>query len=55
MENDEGKNMFESIASYGIYSGPGCVSKIGGNDDGNPFVSSGYAEVYDFGEKPIND
>jgi RHS repeat-associated protein len=43
----------ESLKTYGIYAGGGCMTKCGGNDDKNPFVKP--SKDYDFTQTPLDE
>jgi RHS repeat-associated protein len=44
----------ESIKSYGIYAGAGCLSYCGGNDEKNPFVKLDESD-YNFTQTPLDE
>jgi RHS repeat-associated protein len=45
----------ESIKSYGIYAGGGCLTYCGGNDEKNPFVKLDGESDYNFTQTPLDE
>jgi len=45
----------ESIKTYGIYAGSGCLTYCGGNDEKNPFIKREGESDYNFTQTPLDE